>query len=232
MDEFATRRAAILERIARAAERAGRNPSHVSLLAVSKTHPASSVAAAARAGQSLFGENRVAEGVGKIEALQAHFPDLVWKLIGPLQTNKAKPALQWFSMVETLDRERLAVRLAGLLPADAAPYPVLLEVNVAGERTKSGAAPSDVEPLAAAVLDLGRFDLRGLMTVPPYDDDPELARPHFRRLRELRDRMADRFRRPFPDLSMGMSHDFEVAVEEGATEVRVGTALFGARGSP
>jgi pyridoxal phosphate enzyme (YggS family) len=232
MDDFATRRAAILERIARAAERSRRDPSEISLLAVSKTHPASSVAAAARAGQSLFGENRVAEGVEKIEALRLNFPGLVWKLIGPLQTNKAKPALQWFSMVETLDRERLAVRLAGLLPPDAPPYPVLLEVNVAGEQTKSGASPDAVESLAAAVLGLGRFDVRGLMTVPPYDDDPELARPHFRRLRELRDRLAGRFGRSFPDLSMGMSHDFEVAVEEGATEVRVGTALFGARGAP
>jgi pyridoxal phosphate enzyme (YggS family) len=231
MSDFATRRAAILERIRHAAERAGRDPSEVSLLAVSKTHPASSVAAAARAGHSLFGENRVAEGVEKIEALRTDFPDLVWKLIGPLQTNKAKPALQWFSMVETLDRERLAVRLAGLLPADAPPYPVLLEVNVAGEQTKSGASPEAVESLAAVVLDLERFDVRGLMTVPPYDDDPGLARPHFRRLRELRDRLADRFGRPFPELSMGMSHDFEIAVEEGATEVRVGTALFGARGS-
>jgi pyridoxal phosphate enzyme (YggS family) len=204
----------------------------VSLLAVSKTHPPESVAAAARAGQTLFGENRVAEGIAKIEALRGEFPSLVWKLIGPLQTNKAKAALQWFAMVETLDRERLAARLAALLPRDAPPYPVLLEVNLAGEATKSGAQPAEIESLAEAVFGTGRFDVRGLMAVPPFDEDPEAARPHFRRLAELRDRLAGRFGRAFPELSMGMSHDFEVAIEEGATEVRVGTALFGERGAP
>ena len=226
---FASRRARILERIAAAAARAGRDPAEVSLLAVSKTHPPEAVAAAARAGQTLFGENRVAEGAEKIQALRPEFPGLVWKLIGPLQTNKVKAALQWFSTVETLDRERLASRLAALLPPEAPAYPVLLEVNIAGEATKSGARPDELEPLAAATLALGRFDVRGLMTVPPFDEDPEAARPHFRRLAELRDGLARKFGRPFPELSMGMSHDFEVAVEEGATEVRVGTALFGER---
>jgi PLP dependent protein len=128
-------------------------------------------------------------------------------------------------MVETLDRERLAARLAGLLPPGAPAYPVLLEVNIAGEATKSGARPEQIEAL-------GRFEVRGLMAVPPFDEDPEAARPHFRRLAGLRDRLAQRFGRAFPELSMGMSHDFEVAVEEGATEVRVGTALFGERGAP
>jgi hypothetical protein len=131
--------------------------------------------------------------------------------------------------VETLDRERLASRLAALLPPEARAYPVLLELNIAGEATKSGARPEELESLAAATLALGRFDVRGLMTVPPFDEDPEASRPHFRRLAELRDGLARRFGRPFPELSMGMSHDFEVAVEEGATEVRVGTALFGER---
>jgi pyridoxal phosphate enzyme (YggS family) len=227
--DIASRRAGILERIARAAARAGRDPASISLLAVSKTHPPETVAAAARAGQTLFGENRVAEGVEKIRALRPEFPDLVWKLIGPLQTNKAKAALQWFSTVETMDRERLAARLAAVLPAGAPPYPVLLEVNIAGEATKSGVHPDDLESLAAATLALGRFDVRGLMTVPPFDEDPESARPHFRRLVQLRDGLARKLGRPFPELSMGMSHDFEVAVEEGATEVRVGTALFGER---
>jgi uncharacterized pyridoxal phosphate-containing UPF0001 family protein len=135
-------------------------------------------------------------------------------------------------MVETLDRERLAARLAALLPPDAPAYPVLLEVNVAGEATKAGAPPGELESLAEAVLSLGRFDVRGLMAVPPFDENPEAARPQFRRLAELRDRLAERFGRAFPELSMGMSHDFEVAIEEGATEVRVGTALFGERGAP
>ncbi len=232
MSSIAVRRIEILERMARAAERAGRDPASVSLLAVSKTHPPESVAAAARAGQTLFGENRVGEGIGKIEALRGEFPSLVWKLIGPLQSNKAKAALQWFAMVETLDRERLAARLAAILPPDAPAYPVLLEVNVAGEATKSGVPPENLESLAEAALALGRFDVRGLMAVPPFDEDPEAARPHFRRLAGLRDRLTERFGRPFPELSMGMSHDFEVAIEEGATEVRVGTALFGERGAP
>jgi len=174
----------------------------------------------------------VAEGISKIEALRGEFPGLVWRLIGPLQTNKARAALQWFDMVETLDRERLATRVAGILPAEAPPYPVLLEVNIGGESTKSGVAPEQLESLARAAIALGRLDVRGLMTVPPFDEDPESARPHFRRLAALRDQLADRLGRPFPELSMGMSHDFEVAVEEGATEVRVGTALFGERAAP
>jgi pyridoxal phosphate enzyme (YggS family) len=226
---FASRRASILERIAAAALGAGRDPASVSLLAVSKTHPSEAVAAAARAGQTLFGENRVAEGVEKIQALRPEFPGLVWKLIGPLQTNKAKAALQWFSTVETLDRERLASRLAALLPAEAPVYPVLLEVNIAGEASKSGVRPQELESLAAATLALGRFDVRGLMTVPPFDEDPGAARPYFRRLAKLRDELARKLGRELPELSMGMSHDFEVAVEEGATEVRVGTAFFGER---
>jgi pyridoxal phosphate enzyme (YggS family) len=226
---IASRRAAILARVARAAERARRDPSEIALLAVTKTHPVETVRAAVSAGLTRFGENRVAEGAAKIEALRTEFPALEWRLIGPLQSNKAKPALQWFSMLETLDRERLAVRMAGLLPADAPAYPVLIEVNVAQEATKSGAKSEEAGPLVAAVLATGRLELRGLMTVPPFSDDPETARPHFRALRELRDRLADRFGRPFPELSMGMTHDFEVAVEEGSTEVRIGTALFGPR---
>ncbi len=226
---IASRRAAILECIARAAERVGRDPASVSLLAVSKTQPAAAVRAAAAAGQTLFGENRVAEGIGKIEALAGDLPALSWRLIGPLQTNKVKAALQWFAMVESLDRERLAARLEVALPHGSPAYPVLIEVNVGGEPSKSGVSPAGVEALTGAVLARGRLDVRGLMTVPPFDPDPEAARPHFRRLREIRNRLAGRFGRPFPELSMGMSHDFEVAVEEGATEVRVGTALFGPR---
>jgi len=196
---------------------------------VTKTHPAEIVRAAALAGLTRFGENRVAEGVSKIEALRPEFPSLVWKLIGPLQTNKARAALQWFSVVETLDRERLASRLEALLPPEAPPFPVLLEINIAAEATKSGTLPDQAEALAADVLRRGRLDVRGLMAVPPFDPDPQASRPYFRRLRELRDRLADRFGRAFPELSMGMSHDFEVAIEEGSTEIRLGTALFGDR---
>ncbi len=226
---IAARLAAIDARIARAADRAHRDPASISLLAVTKTHPVEVVREAARAGHTLFGENRVGEGAAKIEALKGEFPGLSWRLIGPLQSNKIKAALQWFGMVETLDRERLASRLAALLPAAAAPFPVLLEVNVGGEATKSGIRPDEAEALALAARSTGRLVVRGLMTVPPFDPNPESARPHFRSLRELRDRLADRLGSPLPELSMGMSHDFEVAIEEGSTEVRVGTALFGDR---
>jgi pyridoxal phosphate enzyme (YggS family) len=229
--EIADRRARVLERIARAAGRSGRDAGQIALLAVTKTHPVEVVRRAALAGLTLFGENRVAEGVAKIGALAGEFPNLEWRLIGPLQTNKAKPALQYFSVIESLDRERLATRLEGLLAAEDRRFPVLLEVNLAAEETKSGARPGEAEALAAAALALPHLDVRGLMAVPPYTEDPAEERPYFKRLKEIRDRLADRFGRPFPELSMGMSHDFEVAVEEGSTEVRVGTALFGPRSS-
>ncbi|MFN2385652.1 MAG: YggS family pyridoxal phosphate-dependent enzyme [Thermoanaerobaculia bacterium] len=219
----------IRDRIARAAARAGRDPSSVSLLAVSKGQPVGRVREAAAAGQQIFGENRVQEGIGKIEALQGELPQVVWKLIGPLQTNKAKAALQYFSTVESLDRERLALRLESLLAETGRTLPVLLEINLASEATKSGVLTNEAENLAAACLALPHLDVRGLMAVPPYAEDPDASRPHFRRLRETRDRLAERFGREMPELSMGMSHDFEVAVEEGSTEVRIGTALFGAR---
>jgi len=227
--QIAARREEVLSKIARAAERARRDPAEVALLAVTKTHPPELVENAALAGLSLFGENRVAEGARKIEALRGELPLLAWRLIGSLQTNKARAALQYFSAVESLDRERLAVRLETLLAEEGRSFPVLLEVNLAGEPTKSGVLPQEVEKLAEACLGLAHLDVRGLMAVPPFSADPEDTRPHFRRLREIRDRLASRFRRPFPELSMGMSGDYEVAVEEGSTEVRLGTALFGPR---
>jgi hypothetical protein len=228
-EELASRRAEIRSRIARAAERAGRAGEDVALLAVTKGHPAELVVRAARAGFTLFGENRVAEGARKIEAVRGDFPALVWRLIGPLQSNKARAALQFFSAIESLDRERLAARLEDLLAAEGRRMPVLLEVNVGMEPSKSGASPEAVEALARSAFACPHLDVRGLMAVPPFDPDPERARPYFRRLREIRDRLADVSGRAMPELSMGMSHDFEVAVEEGATEVRVGTALFGSR---
>ena len=227
--EIADRRARVLERIARAAGRSGRDAAQVALLAVTKTHPVEVVRRAALAGLTLFGENRVAEGIAKVGALSGEFPSLEWRLIGPLQTNKAKTALQYFSVIESLDRERLATRLEGLLAAEDRRFPVLLEINLGAEETKSGARPGEAEALASAALALPHLEVRGLMAVPPYTADPGGARPYFKRLKEIRDRLADRFGRPFPELSMGMSHDFEVAVEEGSTEVRVGTALFGPR---
>lgn len=227
--EIAGRRDEVLRRIARAAERAGRDPEEVSLLAVTKTHSVETVRRAALSGISLFGENRVTEGAAKIQALSQEFPRLRWRLIGPLQTNKAKLALQCFHVIETLDRERLASRLEGLLAGEQRTLPVLLEFNLGAEETKSGAPPAEAEALAAKALACRHLDVRGVMAVPPFTDDPEEARPYFRQLTEIRDRLADRFGRSFPELSIGMTHDFEVAVEEGSTEVRIGTALFGER---
>jgi len=227
--EIGERRREALVRIAAAAERAGRDPLSVQLLAVTKGHGAGTVRAAAGAGQRLFGENRVAEGARKIESVRADLPDLSWRLIGTLQTNKAGMALQYFSALESLDRQRLVERIERLLAETDRRLPVLLEVNLAGEETKSGVSPGDLDALAAAAMAAGHLDVRGLMAVPPFDPDPERSRPHFRRLRELQDRLRDRTGKDLPELSMGMSHDYEVAVEEGATEVRLGTALFGAR---
>jgi pyridoxal phosphate enzyme (YggS family) len=232
LEQIARRRAGILETIARSAAKAGRSAEDVALMAVTKGHGADTVANAARAGLTLFGENRVQEGSAKIAALGPGFEALSWRLIGPLQSNKARTALQWFTGVESLDRERLAVRLEGLLAEEASAgriLPVLLEVNLGGETSKSGVAPAEAARLFEAALACPHLDVRGVMAVPPYDADTEKSRPHFRRLAEIRDRLAAEFRRPLPELSMGMSHDFAVAVEEGATEVRVGTALFGPR---
>jgi pyridoxal phosphate enzyme (YggS family) len=227
--QIAARRNELLGRIARAAERAGRDPGAVALLAVTKTHSVEVVRQAALAGLTLFGENRVAEGTTKVAALTGEFPGLEWRLIGPLQSNKAKPALQYFSVIESLDRERLAARLEGLLAAEGKTLPVLLELNLGAEETKSGSPPELAEALASSALACPHLEVLGLMAVPPFTEDPDGARPYFKRLKEIRDRLADRFGKPFRELSMGMSHDFEVAVEEGSTEVRLGTALFGPR---
>ena len=227
--ELAERRGRVRSAISAACERAGREASEVLLLAVTKSHPIEVVRRAVQAGFEVFGENRVAEGVSKIETLRGEFPSLVWRLIGPLQTNKARAALQFFSAIESLDRERLAERLEGLLAAEERRMPVLLEVNVGNEPTKAGVAPERAAELARAAFACPHLDVQGLMAVPPFDPDPERSRQYFRELRELRDRLEQSSGRPLPQLSMGMTHDFEVAVEEGSTEVRVGTAIFGER---
>lgn len=231
-EAIASRRREALERIAGAAARVGRDPAEVELLAVTKGHGPDAVRAAADAGQRLFGENRVAEGAHKIEVLRPEWPGLTWRLIGTLQTNKAPVALQYFAALESLDRQRLAERLERLLAETDRRLPVLIEVNLGEETSKSGVSPDGLEALATAALAAPHLDVRGLMAVPPFDPDPESSRPHFRRLRELRDRLASRTGKDLPELSMGMSHDYEIAVEEGATEVRLGTALFGARVAP
>jgi pyridoxal phosphate enzyme (YggS family) len=226
----------VRERMARAAERARRSPAEITLVAVSKTFPAEAIREAYAAGVRHFGENRVQEW----EAKQPLVADLaaVWHLVGHLQTNKARRAARLFHTVDSLDSAKLARKLdaavAGLGGSGAqraAVLPVLIEVRLAPEETKHGAEPEQVPALAEAVAGLPHLELRGLMCIPPLLDDPERVRPYFRRLRELRDALQQRLGCPLPELSMGMSHDFEVAIEEGATQVRLGTAIFGARTS-
>jgi pyridoxal phosphate enzyme (YggS family) len=221
------RLAEVRRRIATAAERARRDPSDVTLIAVAKTFPAELVAQAVAAGATDIGENRVQEAAAKRPVV----PPATWHLIGPLQRNKAAAALAAFDVIHTVDRDEIAERLQLLLGRD---WPgrrqrVLMEVNVGRERQKAGVLPEDAPALATTILALDRLELLGLMAIPPFGDDPEASRPHFRALRELRDRLSDDLGRALPQLSMGMSLDFEVAVEEGATMVRVGTAIFGER---
>lgn len=219
MTEIAAKLAEVRARIARAAERARRDPAGVALVAVSKMHDASAVRAAYEAGQRLFGENYVQELDEKARALEA-LPGIEWHFIGHLQRNKVKTVLRARPVVHTVDSTRLASELASRSDARTR---VLLQVNVAREPQKSGALPEEVDALVAHVRALPALQLVGLMTIPP-EGEPETARPHFRALREMAERHG------LSELSMGMSADLDVAIEEGATLVRVGTAIFGARG--
>jgi pyridoxal phosphate enzyme (YggS family) len=214
-------------RIALAARRAGRDPLGVRLLAVSKQQPVEAIAAAADAGQREFGENYVQEGADKVDAL-ADVPGLVWHFIGQLQANKTREVAARFDWVHTVDRERIAARLSAQRPHHAPPLQVLLQVRLADEAGKGGVTPTEVPALATAVAALPRLQLRGLMCIPPPAADLEAQRAPFRRLRELLDALNSAGHR-LDTLSMGMSDDLEAAVLEGATIVRVGTAIFGRR---
>jgi PLP dependent protein len=231
----------VRERIARAAARAGRRAEEIELVAVSKTQSADAIRAAYEAGVRQFGENRVQEWESKHAAL-ADLVDARWHLIGHLQSNKARRAAQAFDYVDSLDSAALAQKLDAAMAelGGGKRLGVLLEVRVSPEATKSGAEASDLPGLAEAVFALPHLELRGLMCIPPFFEDVEKARPFFRQLRELREVLRAQMAARHPErtegsppfeLSMGMSHDFEVAIEEGATQVRVGTALFGARGA-
>lgn len=222
---------AVRERIALAARRAGRDPGGIQLLAVSKTIPLEEVEQGYRAGLRLFGENWMQEGAAKVDRAEG-LTDAVWHFIGHLQKNKARDAARCFQVIHTVDSEKLAILLDRWAGHFDKRLDILLQVHLGGEETKHGVAEEELPRLAAAVRELPNLRLCGLMTLPPWDADPEDVRPWFRRLRELRQQLAsgeaaglDHFRH----LSMGMSHDLEVAVEEGATIIRVGTALFGPR---
>jgi PLP dependent protein len=224
--------ASIKERIATAARRAGRSPGEIALMAVSKTQPPERIREAYEAGQRLFGENRVQEFAAKAGALQ-DLHDAEWHMIGHLQTNKAARTVELFHAVDSVDSLKLAEKLDEAARKFGRKRDVLIEINVGGEAAKSGVAPNSpaLDQLLSASPRLEALVFRGLMTVPPFTNDPEGARPYLRKLRELRDAIAAR-KLPaiaLSHLSMGMSHDFEVAVEEGSTCVRVGTAIFGER---
>ena len=216
----------IRARIAQACERSGRAPASVELMAVSKNHPPSTIAAAADLGLHLFGENRVQEARIKIPQLPSR---LRWHLIGHLQSNKCRDAVGLFSMVQGVDSMSLAEELSKWAVKAAKTLPILLEVNIAGEASKFGWKPGQVLESLLRINALPKLEIHGLMTIAPYSTDPERARPVFRGLRELKSQCEQLLGAPLPVLSMGMSADLEVAIEEGATLVRVGTALFGER---
>jgi pyridoxal phosphate enzyme (YggS family) len=246
LNEMSETLARVSERIELAASRSGRSPDEITLIAISKTHPAERILQLYEAGVRHFGENRVQEW----ESKRAHIADLAatWHMIGHVQSNKATRVVQLFNSIDTLDSVALAERLERALTTESIEgtekrkerlesrqrLRVLIEVKLDPEPAKSGVSDdigsNELPRLVEVALQLPRLELRGLMGVPPYFDDPKKARPYFRRLRELRDALRTKFGDDrLPVLSMGMSHDFEVAIEEGATEIRVGTALFGER---
>ena len=222
----------IRERIATAARRANRNPDEVSLMAVCKMMPVEAIREAYDAGQRLFGENRVQEFADKWPRLR-QLSDAEWHMIGHLQSNKAKAAVELFGAIDSLDSIALGDKLNAAAAKVGNVVPVLLELNVGGEESKSGLRPdsSTLDQLLAAAAGWENLGIRGLMAIPPFTEDPQAARPFFRVLKQYRDKIAARNlpRVGMEVLSMGMSHDFEVAIEEGSTCVRVGTAIFGER---
>ena len=226
MTTIATNLQAVHDRIRRAAQSAGRPPSAIALVAVSKTWPAEKIAEAHACGQNAFGENYVQEAMGKITRL-AHLP-LEWHFIGPIQSNKTRGIAEHFQWVHSVEREKIAIRLNDARPARLPPLNVCIQVNVSGQASKSGVAPGDELALARAITALPQLRLRGLMAIPEPTPDAGVQRRRFARLRELKDGLvAAGF--ALDTLSMGMSDDLEAAILEGATMVRVGTAIFGQR---
>jgi pyridoxal phosphate enzyme (YggS family) len=224
--ELAERLDAVRRRILAACDRVGRDPAGVTLLAVSKGQPPAVVQAAADLGLVLFGENKVQEARAKIPLCPGR---LRWHMIGHLQSNKARDAVHWFEMIESVDSLHLAQELQKCAEKSARRVPVLIEVNVAGEASKNGYAPDRLLAELGALNALPRLEIHGLMTLAPWSPDPERARPVFRRLAQLKQECERQLGAPLAHLSMGMSGDFQTAIEEGATLVRLGTVLFGER---
>ena len=226
MNEVQERVDVVQDRLMAACDRAGRPVEDVQLIAVSKRYPAEAVEAVADCGLRVFGESRVQEAAEKIPRCR---DGLDWHLIGHLQRNKIRRAVELFSMIHAVDSLKLLEAIDRICAESGQRVQALLEVNVSGEEAKYGMKPEELPAVLEAAVGLHYVEVVGLMTMPPWAEDPEAARPFFRKLRKLRDRVSDQLSFPLPELSMGMSHDFEVAIEEGATYVRVGTALFGAR---
>lgn len=229
-ESLGERIADVRDRIESAARRSNRSPEEITLVAISKTHPAAVLRAGLGVGITDFGENRVQEAEGKI--LELGRTAARWHLVGHLQANKAARAVKLFDCIHSLDSVALAERLDRLCVAEErAELPVLVQIDLGGEKTKTGIDPRGLPELLAALGKCERLRLIGLMTLPPYFENADCARPYFKALRELRDelRSQGRFGERSGELSMGMSHDFEIAIEEGATMVRIGTAIFGER---
>lgn len=224
--DIAERLADIQQRIAAACERSSRAPDSVRLMAVTKTHPPEAVDEAVGLGLLLFGENRIQEAKAKIPQCSSR---ATWHMIGHLQSNKVRDAVQLFSMIQAVDSLGLAQEINKRAEQAAKTMPVLLEVNVGGEASKAGYTPETLLADFPEILTLPRIQVQGLMTLPPWKPSAEQVRPFFQRTRELKERCEEIAEGPLPHLSMGMSGDFEVAIEEGATIVRIGTALFGER---
>ena len=226
--DIASNYTALLKRVEEACARVGRDPKEVLFLPVSKGQPPEAIAAAADLGLTMIAENKIQEAKAKIPLCSSR---LRWHMIGHLQSNKCRDAVQLFQMVQSVDSSHLAQELNKWAEKLGRRIPVLLEVNVAGESTKFGFSPAQVLAEISALNELPRLELHGLMTIAPYSPTPERARPFFQKLRELREQCSQILGAPLPHLSMGMSGDFEVAIEEGATIIRIGTALFGPRAS-
>ncbi len=218
--------ATIQKRIAAACERTSRDPNSVSLLAVSKNHSPETVSEAAKLGLTLFGENKIQEAKAKIPLCPGR---LRWHMIGHLQTNKCRDAMELFEMIQSVDSLRLAEEINKRAEQASKTIPILLEVNAGGEASKFGYGPEQLLADLPKLNELKRLEIHGLMTVPPWAPNPEKVRPIFQQLRELKTKCEEAVGAPLPHLSMGMTGDFEVAIEEGATIVRIGTALFGER---
>lgn len=214
-------------RIQNACKRVGRNPEEVRLLVVSKTHGPERIREAVDCGLTVFGENRVQEAKQKIPLCPAH---IAWHMVGHLQTNKVRDAVHLFQMIHSVDSLKLLTTIDKNCKSIGFVMPVCLEVNVSGESSKFGLDPDSVPEILKAANGLMQVDVVGLMTIPPIVKDPEESRAWFRRLRELRDQWRDQTGFALAELSMGMSHDFEIAIEEGATWIRLGTVVFGKRG--